>query len=161
MSTGEDPLLKTPLFDNLRKLITIIDELRDVGLQEFINLPRIAVLGTQSSGKSSLLESIVGLDFLPRGDGVVTRRPLEMRLVHEAGNDYMKPWAVFDNDKNVKYTDFKKVKAMIEQLTDKDAGKNKGIIPEPILLTIHSQNCPDLTLVDLPGITRIPLSGSD
>jgi hypothetical protein len=51
-------------------------------------------LGTQSSGKSSLLESIVGLDFLPRGDGVVTRRPLEMRLVHEAGNDYMKPWAV-------------------------------------------------------------------
>ena len=75
---------------------------------------------------------------------------------------------VFDNDKNVKYTDFKKVKAMIEQLTDKDAGKNKGlykfvlgIIPEPILLTIHSQNCPDLTLVDLPGITRIPLSGSD
>jgi hypothetical protein len=57
---------------------------------------------------------------------------------------------------------------MIEQLTDKVAGKNKGsykfiigIIPEPILLTIHSQNCPDLTLVDLPGITRIPLSGSD
>jgi hypothetical protein len=26
------------------------------------------VLGTQSSGKSSVLESIVGLDFLPRGD---------------------------------------------------------------------------------------------
>jgi dynamin 1-like protein len=43
---SEDPLLKTPLFDNLRKLITIVDELRDVGLQEFINLPRIAVLGT-------------------------------------------------------------------------------------------------------------------
>ena len=57
---------------------------------------------------------------------------------------------------------------MIEQLTDKVAGKNKGsykfiigIIPEPILLTIHSQNCPDLTLVDLPGITRIPLYGSE
>lgn len=43
------------------------DELRDVGLQQYINLPRIAVLGTQSSGKSSVLESIVGLDFLPRG----------------------------------------------------------------------------------------------
>jgi vacuolar protein sorting-associated protein 1 len=42
--------------------------MRDVGLQQYIHLPRIAVLGTQSSGKSSVLESIVGLDFLPRGD---------------------------------------------------------------------------------------------
>jgi len=63
------------------------------------------------------LESIVGLDFLPRGDGVVTRRPLEMRLVHEAGQDNMSPWAVylynkkvFDTDKNTKYTDFSKVR---------------------------------------------------
>ena len=57
-----------PLFDNLRKLINIVDELRDVGVSQFIRLPRIAVLGTQSAGKSSLLESIVGVDFLPRGD---------------------------------------------------------------------------------------------
>jgi dynamin 1-like protein len=56
------------MYQNLRKLINIVDELRDVGLQQYINLPRIAVLGTQSSGKSSVLESIVGLDFLPRGE---------------------------------------------------------------------------------------------
>ena len=40
------------------------------------------MLGSQSAGKSSVLESIVGLDFLPRGDGLVTRRPLELRLNH-------------------------------------------------------------------------------
>jgi len=52
------------------------------------------------------LENIVGLDFLPRGEGVVTRRPLEMRLVHEhAGDDY-KPWAEFDQEKGKKYYDF-------------------------------------------------------
>lgn len=57
-----------PLYENLRKLISVVDELRDVGLQQYIKLPRIAVLGTQSSGKSSLLEMIVGIDFLPRGE---------------------------------------------------------------------------------------------
>lgn len=46
---------------------------------------------------------------------------------------------------------------MINTLTDKIAGTNKGIINKPIVLTIYSSICPDLTLVDLPGITRIPL----
>lgn len=59
---------KTLLYDNMRKLISIIDELKDVGVQQYIQLPRIAVVGTQSAGKSSLLESIVGADFLPRGE---------------------------------------------------------------------------------------------
>ena len=42
----DQDLLKTPLFENLRKLVTIIDELRDIGLQEYISLPRIAVVGS-------------------------------------------------------------------------------------------------------------------
>jgi dynamin 1-like protein len=66
----------------MRKFITVIDELRDVGLQQHISLPRIVMLGGQSAGKSSVLESIVGIEMLPRGDGVVTRRPLELRLNH-------------------------------------------------------------------------------
>jgi len=45
-----------------------------------------------------VLESIVGLDFLPRGDGVVTRRPLELRLNHAAEN--VQPWAKFDEIPN-------------------------------------------------------------
>lgn len=74
------------------------------------------MLGTQSAGKSSLLESIVGLDFLPRGDGVVTRRPLEMRLVHRS--DTAKPWAFFGVDKEKKFFDFELVRKEIEILTD-------------------------------------------
>jgi dynamin 1-like protein len=66
MSQKEDS--RAPLYENLRKLINVIDELRDVGLQKIIELPRIAVIGSQSAGKSSLLESIVGMDFLPRGE---------------------------------------------------------------------------------------------
>ncbi len=56
------------IWAQLRKFVNLVDELRDLGLQEHINLPRITVLGMQSSGKSSVLESIVGLDLLPRGD---------------------------------------------------------------------------------------------
>ena len=44
---------------------------------------QIAVVGSQSSGKSSVLESLVGYDFLPRGVGIVTRRPLILQLLHE------------------------------------------------------------------------------
>ncbi|CRH00325.1 dynamin-like protein, putative [Plasmodium relictum] len=149
------------MYNNLRKLINIIDELRDIGLQKYINLPRICVVGTQSSGKSSVLESIVGLDFLPRGEGIVTRRPIEFRLIHINENSEFKHWAVFENEKNKKYVDFNEVRDQINRLTDELAGKNKGIIDEPIVLNIYSVKCPDLSLIDLPGITRVPLKNSD
>lgn len=147
-----------PLYENMRKLINLIDELKDVGVQQYIKLPRIAVVGTQSAGKSSLLESIVGIDFLPRGEGVVTRRPLELRLVHVSptGEENFKPYAEFTNDnQKIKIYDFDKAREKIAELTDKIAGKNKGIVDDPITMTVYSQSCPDLTLIDLPGITRI------
>lgn len=115
------------MFRDIRKLVNIIDEVRDYGLDKEMSLPRIAVLGTQSSGKSSLLENIVGLDFLPRGSGVVTRRPLELRLVHmdartqhfTLGKSDGKPYAIFENDAtNKKYLNFIDVRTNIEKLTD-------------------------------------------
>ena len=138
----------------MRKLINLIDQLRDVGVQEYIKLPRIASLGTQSSGKSSVLESIVGLDFLPRGDGVVTRRPLELRLCHIQDGQ---PWAIFEERKGEKFTDFNKVRETIEALTDEVCVGEKNIVDKPIVLNVYSPTCPDLTLVDLPGVTRVPV----
>ena len=150
--TGEDK--DNVLFKKLRKLINLIDQLRDCGVNEYIKLPRICSLGTQSSGKSSVLESIVGLDFLPRGDGVVTRRPLELRLCHINSGE---PWAIFEERKGQKFTDFIKVRETIEALTDEVCKTNKNIIDKPIVLNVYSQTCPDLTLVDLPGVTRVPI----
>jgi dynamin 1-like protein len=151
------------LYENLRLLISVIDELRDVGLQHYISLPRIAAIGTQSSGKSSAVESIVGIDFLPRGSGVVTRRPCELRMVHLNAQDYKSDtsWAIFDKKPDKKFTDFNEVRAEIERQTDEVAGANKGIVNDPIVLTIYSTNAPDLSLIDLPGITRVPVKGSD
>jgi len=148
------------IYTHLKKFIKIIDNLRDVGLHQHIKLPRIAVLGSQSAGKSSVLESIVGLDFLPRGSGIVTRRPLEMRLNHTP--EGTKPWAEFPAEiKGQKFTDFNKVREAIEALTDKATGNNVNIVDDAIVLNVYSHTCPDLTLIDLPGITLIPIEGQD
>jgi GTPase SAR1 family protein len=147
------------IYEKMKKFISIIDELRDFGLQSYVSLPRIAVLGLQSAGKSSLLESIVGFDFLPRGEGVVTRRPLELRLVHAV--DVKEPYGIFEKYSADKIKDFNKIRDKIIEYTNKDAGLRKGIINTPITLTVYSENCPDLSLVDLPGITKIPVKDSD
>ena len=73
----------------------------------------------------------------------------------------MEPYAIFEKNKDKKYTDFSQVKAHIIESTDQIAGSNKGIVDQPLILTIYSNSCPDLTLIDLPGITKIPLNGSD
>ena len=62
-------------------------------MQRFVRLPRIVVLGDQSVGKSSVLESIMGLEFLPKDEGLATRRPLELRLNYKS--EGTKPWAEF------------------------------------------------------------------
>ena len=147
------------LFQKMKKFISIINELRDRGLQSYISLPSIVVVGLQSAGKSSLLESIVGLDFLPRGSGVVTRRPLELRMVNSPHEK--KAYGVFDKvDKKKKYYNFSDIKNMIDKLTDEVAGTSKEIVDDAIVLTVYSPTCPDLNIVDLPGITKVPVKGS-
>lgn len=146
------------MYSQLKKFISVVDDLRDVGVQQHIKLPRIAVLGSQSAGKSSVLESIIGLDCLPRGNGVVTRRPLELRLHHQAEGNI--PWAEFSIErKGEKFTDFTKVQNMIVQLTDEVTKNETNIVDQPIVLNVYSHTCPDLTLIDLPGITLIPIKG--
>lgn len=159
MTSNEQNKTDGLIYEKMKKFISIIDELRDFGLQSYVSLPRIAVLGLQSAGKSSLLESIVGFDFLPRGEGVVTRRPLELRLVHAV--DVKEPYGVFEKISNEKFNSFSKIRDKIVEYTNKDAGVRKGIINTPITLTVYSANCPDLSLVDLPGITKIPVRDSD
>ena len=70
-----------------------------------------------------------------------------------------KPWGVFEEIPGKKIYDFNEVRNSIVSLTDKVAGNNKGIVDQPIVLNIYSHTCPDLTLIDLPGITRIPIAG--
>ncbi|KAL4005543.1 hypothetical protein ACER0C_005256 [Sarotherodon galilaeus] len=154
----------------MEALIPVINKLQDVFNTvgaDTIQLPQIVVVGTQSSGKSSVLESLVGRDILPRGTGVVTRRPLVLQLVHIDQEDRRKPteengidgeeWGKFLHTKNKIYTDFEEIRHEIEAETERISGSNKGISDEPIHLKIFSPQVVNLTLVDLPGITKVPV----
>ncbi|XP_071374149.1 dynamin-1-like protein isoform X3 [Centroberyx affinis] len=166
----------------MEALIPVINKLQDVFNTvgaDIIQLPQIAVVGTQSSGKSSVLESLVGRDLLPRGTGIVTRRPLILQLVHIDPEDRRKTseenesnsrkngrlyrgidgeeWGKFLHTKSKIYTDFEEIRQEIEAETERVSGNNKGISDEPIHLKIFSPHVVNLTLVDLPGITKVPV----
>ncbi|KAK4819347.1 hypothetical protein QYF61_001239 [Mycteria americana] len=94
----------------------------------------------------------VSRDFLPRGSGIVTRRPLVLQLI-TAKTEY----AEFLHCKGRKFTDFDEVRQEIEVETDRITGVNKGISSIPINLRIYSPHVLSLTLIDLPGITKVPV----
>ncbi|XP_075987367.1 dynamin-1 shibire isoform X9 [Anticarsia gemmatalis] len=140
----------------MEQLIPIVNKLQDaftqLGVHMQLDLPQIAVVGGQSAGKSSVLENFVGRDFLPRGSGIVTRRPLILQLIN-ANAEY----AEFLHCKGKKFVDFNEVRAEIEGETDRITGSNKGISPVPINLRVYSPNVLNLTLIDLPGLTKVPI----
>ncbi|KAK8983875.1 hypothetical protein V6N11_009657 [Hibiscus sabdariffa] len=121
------------------------------------SLPAIAVVGGQSSGKSSVLESIVGKDFLPRGSGIVTRRPLVLQL-HKS-DEGSREYAEFLHLPRKRFTDFAAVRKEIQDETDRETGRSKQISSVPIHLSIYSPNVVNLTLIDLPGLTKVAVEG--
>jgi hypothetical protein len=90
-------------------------------------------VGSQSSGKS-VLESLVGKSFLPRGTGIVTRAPLVLHLINlsecEEETNNCKSFndcVTFQHKPNVVFRDFDKVRKEIELKTIELAGDNKNI----------------------------------
>ncbi|XP_036794733.1 dynamin-2 isoform X7 [Oncorhynchus mykiss] len=138
----------------MEDLIPLINKLQDafssIGQSCNLDLPQIAVVGGQSAGKSSVLENFVGRDFLPRGSGIVTRRPLILQLCFNKAE-----YAEFLHCKGRKFVDFEEVRAEIEAETDRITGSNKGISAIPINLRVYSPNVLNLTLIDLPGMTKV------
>ncbi|CAN6479826.1 unnamed protein product [Victoria cruziana] len=120
-------------------------------------LPSVAVVGGQSSGKSSVLESVVGRDFLPRGSGIVTRRPLVLQLHKTDGGQ--PEYAEFLHAPKKRFNDFAAVRKEIADETDRITGRTKQISNVPIHLSIYSPNVVNLTLIDLPGLTKVAVEG--
>uniref|UniRef100_A0A8C6P5N9 Dynamin-2 n=1 Tax=Nothobranchius furzeri TaxID=105023 RepID=A0A8C6P5N9_NOTFU len=134
----------------MEDLIPLINKLQDafssIGQSCNLDLPQIAVVGGQSAGKSSVLENFVGRLYLKSGLIVVSTFPIPVFSVE---------YAEFLHCKGRKFVDFEEVRMEIEAETDRLTGSNKGISPIPINLRVYSPNVLNLTLIDLPGMTKV------
>eukprot|EP01113_Clastostelium_recurvatum_P038279 TRINITY_DN5709_c0_g1_i1.p1 TRINITY_DN5709_c0_g1~~TRINITY_DN5709_c0_g1_i1.p1 ORF type:complete len:670 (-),score=121.19 TRINITY_DN5709_c0_g1_i1:8-2017(-) len=169
--------LNTTYRDNVRPLLDAVDGLRDTLRGEKINLPSIVVVGDQSSGKSSVLEGISGV-ALPRGEGIVTRCPLVLRMVclqegeptplapitsssssSSSSSTQQQEWKspcarIGAEGEDDRWISIEKIESAIVKMTNKIAGTRSSVVDKPIHLTVYRPEVPDLTLIDLPGITR-------
>ncbi|KAK8546043.1 hypothetical protein V6N13_067281 [Hibiscus sabdariffa] len=142
--------------DKIRPLLDVIDRLRLLMvMKEGIQLPTIVVVGDQSSGKSSVLESLAGVN-LPRSQGICTRVPLIIRLQNHANP---RPEVCLEYNEKVVPVEESHLETAIIIATDEVAGHGKNISNTPITLVVKKDGVPDLTMVDLPGITRVPVHG--
>ncbi|KAK5993161.1 Protein msp1 [Cladobotryum mycophilum] len=135
-----------------KKMIEIRNILQKVGQSSSLTLPSIVVIGSQSSGKSSVLEAIVGHEFLPKGSNMVTRRPIELTLVNtpESKDEY----GEFPDLGLRRITDFTSVQRTLTEL-NLAVSDAECVSDDPIHLTIYSPNVPDLSLIDLPGYIQV------
>ncbi|XP_069616809.1 interferon-induced GTP-binding protein Mx2-like isoform X1 [Ranitomeya imitator] len=149
-------LLAQQYENKIRPCIDLIDSLRSLGVEKDLGLPAIAVIGDQSSGKSSVLEALSGVN-LPRGSGIVTRCPLVLKLKKSKNGS---PWIgkISYRDQNVELKTPGEVEKEIRKAQNHIAGPGKGVSQDLITLEVVSPKVPDLTLLDLPGITRVAVA---
>lgn len=144
--------LEDQMLNLTRQMIEIRNILLNISGSADLRLPSIVVIGSQSSGKSSVLESIVGQEFLPKGSNMVTRRPIELTLVNDPSS--ASETADFPALKLFNLTNFQQVQKVLTDL-NLAVPLNEAVSSDPIQLTIKSPRVPDLSLVDLPGYIQI------
>jgi len=135
-----------------KKMIEIRNILARVGQSNTLTLPSIVVIGSQSSGKSSVLEAIVGHEFLPKGSNMVTRRPIELTLINTP--DSRAEYGEFPDLGLGKITDFSSIQRTLTEL-NQAVPEGQCVSDDPIRLSISSPNVPDLSLIDLPGYIQV------
>ena len=160
----------------VRPYLDLIDSLRHVGVHQDVSLPQIAVMGDQSSGKSSVLHSLSGIPF-PKGSGLVTRCPTQLIMSKSAPGT---PWTASasinftnggDSSSSSEYkqppgagpiASMDQVTGVIEQFTNYlTKGKSSNFSTDSIVIKVTSPDSPDLTIIDLPGIVRTTTRGQD
>lgn len=139
----------------VRPLLDLVEDLHRLleGHGGFVPLPKIAVVGTQSSGKSSLLERLSTIT-LPRGDGLCTRVPLMLSMKQNPTRTVAK--LSYDGVVE-REVPLDAVSAAIDAATIALAGWSTGVVDKTVRLRVEGEGLPDLTLTELPGIVYNPV----
>ncbi|KAJ1740438.1 mitochondrial dynamin GTPase Msp1 [Coemansia sp. RSA 1086] len=153
-SGGSDENALMELTKKLLEIQTVLKTVNEDGgsTASSLQLPSIVVIGSQSSGKSSVLEAIVGQEFLPKGTNMVTRRPIELTLINtpDSGEEYGEfPQLGLD-----RIRDFTRIQRTLYDL-NMSVPDTECVSDKPIELRIYSPHVPDLRLVDLPGYIQV------
>lgn len=137
-------------------LITFAERIRECQLDRYgIHVPQIAVVGAQSSGKSSVLESITGIPF-PRDAALCTRGPMEVRLKmctdpDEEGIDVFRT----EQDRRKFRLGEEQSPAFAEHLQtvvqSVMTGLESKFTDEVIIVEVRRVNQIPFTVIDLPG----------
>lgn len=122
-----------------------------------VEVPGVVVAGSQSSGKSSVLESLSGIR-LPSGTSITTRVPLILRLERRP---VQKPFAIIHDTADLTHgehiDDLEHIPGKIEEYTKRIAGDNGSVLDIPIHLKVIQPDGPTITIIDLPGITHMSI----
>jgi len=148
------------LLSEAQPKLDAIEQIRADLKAENIEVPGIVVAGAQSAGKSSLLESLSNVN-LPSGENITTRVPLILRLEHKA--NVSERYALISDDPDletygIKVKDLEKLPSKIAEMTNRIAGNSGCVADKPIHVKVISNDCPTMTLIDLPGITHLSVN---
>ena len=135
---------------NPRNVVRVLHRVQEI-LGAKVEFPRIVMVGDQSSGKTSVIEALIGEDISCKDSTMATRRPLLLSLIRTS-REAMK--ARFGDGETV-YS-FEAVKQRIVAENDVKNTGGLDVSDHPIELTIYSKDVFDTILVDLPGFVTVP-----
>jgi vacuolar protein sorting-associated protein 1 len=148
-----------------KKLINIANKLSSLFTNKSIKIPQLVVVGTQSSGKSSLINGILNMNILPTGKNMVTRTPIKLELLYHSESTTCIQFGNYEHSVFKKHKEFvlkgltenteSTIRENIESFTKTYAGNEKGISFKEIVIKITSSDVPNLTLIDLPGLVMV------